>query len=162
MNKILIRQWENGNFPFNQNILHFSEPIPFKALQSVLGITFDLLYSMYGNKKLLYLEDWHNEDGLETQHSSAEWEKLQEIISSDRALCELRGKEFEVYLAYFPESFDFILRFRISDIFDEPGYSGLSGLLDVTASDEMLEVIEEHFPEELKEMQAGIKQSLFR
>jgi|GEM_PF-2836816 len=151
MNEILNRQWLNGNFPFNQDILYFPEAIPFRDFKPLLEVAVNSLFEVFSHKKLLHLEDWHNQDGYITHPSPSEWGELKHTVSSDGALYNLRGKDFDVYLAYFSESFDFILRFRINDVFDDPRLSGISGIMDITSSDEVLKQIEKSLPENFKD-----------
>ncbi len=150
MNKILTRQWESGNFPFNQNVLYFLETIPFRELKAALHIAYGCLYGAYGSKKIFYLEDWHDRDGTITRQMQVQWEQLQKTISSDGALYNMREKTSDVYLAFFPENFEFIARFRIGDIFDEPEKSGIRGCMDVVAPDEILDVIEYSLPDSVR------------
>ena len=151
MNEILHRAWKSGSFPFNQDILYFPEPLSFKEFQTFLEVVVSCLSDSFEGKKLLRLEDWHNQDGYITHPTPAEWGDLKSTVSSDGALYNLRGRDFDVYLAYFPESFEFILRFRVNDIFEDPRLSGISGILDITSSEEILAKIEGCLPEEARD-----------
>ncbi|MCA9215384.1 MAG: hypothetical protein KDB27_20105 [Planctomycetales bacterium] len=97
--------------PFDGACVHSVVGLTLFQLRELLAVTAKLLVLSY--PVIRSYHDWHEHDGYIVEPNPDSWDTITSAIASDRTLFESRDDDFEVRFAFFPPSFDWLLRYNI-------------------------------------------------
>lgn len=124
-------RWLRGEVPFNGVTLTPAEWLPSPCLAAALEALVAVLASRTASP-LYTLLDWHEHDGFLTHAEPMDWDDLAALVRAPDALIRaFTGGDTWVYRAFFPEEYEFYLRFYLSNE-DGPVAGEWSGTFDLT------------------------------
>lgn len=106
--------------PFDGACIHNVGELTLPQLRDLLAAAASLLAADY---PVIYsYHDWHEHDGNIVEPKPDSWDTINSAIANDRTLFDSRDDDFEVRIAFFPPTFDWLLRYNI-DQDDESDYN---------------------------------------
>ena len=106
--------------PFDGSCVHSVGDLTLSQLRELLAAAASLLSSSY--PAIQSFHDWHEHDGFIVEPQPDSWDVIDSAIATDRRLFDSRDDDFEVRIAFFPPTFDWLLRYNI-DQDDESYYN---------------------------------------
>lgn len=139
MDSSLFKRWQQQEPPFNQMVLYPQNPLSLPQFNMILFILIDELKAIMSDTPLFHFLDWHEHDGWIIEATPANWDIVSEYATKllfPIAIEEAYTDDVDVYHAYYPEDFSFLL--RVDTFSEEDGYEvpwdGAFGRFDFTAS----------------------------
>ena len=106
--------------PFDGSCVHDVGDLTLPYLRELLSVTASLLSSSY--PVIQSFHDWHEHDGYTIEPNPASWDAINLAITTDRTLFDSRDDDFGVRIAFYPPTFDWLLRYNIDED-DESDYN---------------------------------------
>ncbi len=115
----LERRLDSTLPPFDGLCVHSVDDLTLSQLRELLADTASLLSPSY--PAIQSFHDWHEHDGYIVEPKPDSWNVINSAIANDRALFDSREDDVGVRVAFFPATFDWLLRYNI-DQDDESDY----------------------------------------
>jgi hypothetical protein len=134
-------RWRQAEAPFDGVTIFLTDFVPLSALRPMLIAVVNVLHAYCPHSHLFRLEDWHEHDGYVKEATPTTWQELQAALASVDALQRESMGDTYVRTAWFPQERDFLLRFYIPDIYDNPYFDHDDphlvhhGIFDVTVQE---------------------------
>jgi hypothetical protein len=106
--------------PFDGACIHSVGDLTLPQLRELLAATASALATSY--PVIHSYHDWHEHDGYIVEPRPDSWDMINSAIVNDRTLFDSCDDDFEVRIAFFPPTFDWLLRYNI-DQDDESDYN---------------------------------------
>lgn len=106
--------------PFDGSCIHSVGDFTLSKLRELLAVAVSLLSN--SGPAIHSLHDWHEHDGYIVEPKPDTWNSIKSAIDTDRALFDSRDDDFNVRIAFYPPTFDWLLRYNI-DQDDESDYN---------------------------------------
>ena len=116
----LQNRLENSMPPFDGSCVRNDDELTLAQLRVVLAAAVRALSPKYPTIESFH--DWHEHDGFIVESKSESWETLRAAIQTDRTLFDSREDDFDVRIAVYPTSYDWLLRYNV-DQDDESDYN---------------------------------------
>lgn len=116
----LQNRLDSSMAPFDGSCVHNDDELTLAQLREILTSAIIELSSKYPAIELFH--DWHEHDGFIVDSKPTSWDVLRSAIQTDRTLFDSRDDEFDVRIAVFPTSYDWLLRYNV-DQDDESDYN---------------------------------------
>ena len=116
----LQNRLDSSTRPFDGLCVHSNDELNLAQLRKILAAAILSLSPKY--PAIESFHDWHEHDGYIVESKSDSWGSLRVAIQTDRALFDSRDDDFEVRIAVYPPSYDWLLRYNV-DQDDESDYN---------------------------------------
>lgn len=113
VNVILDDAWKTAGPPFHDDTIMSADPISVALLSRVLRSIAGYIRQRCASMELEIGEDWHAHDGFRTDGQPISFDKFLALVSSNDALRKRSPGDSYVFLAVYPKTHDFLLRFRV-------------------------------------------------
>ena len=113
MNVILDDAWKAAEPPFHDNTIMSADSISVALLSRVLRSIAGHIQQGCANTELEIGEDWHAHDGFRTEGHPISFDNFLALVSSEETLRKRSPGDSYVFLAVYPKTHDFLLRFRV-------------------------------------------------
>ncbi|MDB4759713.1 hypothetical protein OAG34_00720 [bacterium] len=117
--------------PFDGVCIHSVGDLTLSQLRELLASTASVLVTCY--PVIHSFHDWHEHDGYIVEPKPDSWDIINSAIANEPTLFELRDDDFEVRIAFFPPSFDWLLRYNI-DQDDQSDYNNATCDFDLSVA----------------------------
>jgi hypothetical protein len=97
--------------PFDGSCVHNDDELSLAQLREILASAIVELSSKYPTIESFH--DWHEHDGFIVNSNSTSWDMLRSAMQTDRTLFDSRDDDFDVRIAIFPTSYDWLMRYNI-------------------------------------------------
>jgi hypothetical protein len=105
--------------PFNGTCIYNPESLNLSQLRDVLAAASLLLSAKYKDIHSFY--DWHEHDGYIVDSKTDSWATINAAIENELALFGSRDEGYGVRIAFYPATFDWLLRYNVDQV-DESDY----------------------------------------
>lgn len=105
--------------PFDGACIHNADDLTLSQLRELLIVSTSLLSASH--PVIQSFRDWHEHDGYIVESKPESWGFISLAIANDHTLFDSRDDDFEVRTAFFPPTFDWLLRYNIDED-DESDY----------------------------------------
>ena len=109
----LEARWRAGEAPFDDRALVTVDDLDLTELLEILRVAVETLQPGYPG--LFTYRDWHEHDGYITIPERCQWSTLSSSLESAEALYAGRDQDEFVRIAFYPPTFEWLLRFNIDD-----------------------------------------------
>jgi len=114
MTEELEKRLESKKKPFDSFTLYsVGDLLKIDILHLVLQEIANSLRTKY--PKINFMIDWFNHDGFVNNHKKKNWAYFDEKTENIEALFNKRDLSDDVYLSFFPENLDWLLRFNVDE-----------------------------------------------
>lgn len=115
--------------PFDGSCVCNNDDLTLPQLRDVLATAIVALSSKYPT--IESFRDWHEHDGFIVESKPESWDTLRSAIETDRTLFDSRDDDFDVRIAIYPASYDWLLRYNV-DQDDESDYNSATCDFDLS------------------------------
>ncbi len=127
----LQRRLDSTLPPFDGSCIHSVGDLSLTELRELLVATASALSPLFPT--IHSYHDWHEHDGFILDSKTDSWNAVNSAILTDRTLFDSRDDDFEVRIAIFPPTFDWLLRYNI-DQDDESKYNTATCHFDLSVA----------------------------
>jgi hypothetical protein len=113
MNVALDAAWRTANPPFHDKTVFVVGYVSVKLLSQALESISKHIELALPNSDLRLAHDWHAHDGFQKEGEPISFTDFLNLVASEDLLRKRSPGDTKVYLALFPVSLDFLLRFRV-------------------------------------------------
>lgn len=97
--------------PFDGSTVAAFDDLDLATLRTFLILSADRLESSF--QHIMVYPDWHEHDGYITDPGRTTWSEVRSLLRDDRSLFKGRDPDDLVKIAWFPDSYEWLLRFNI-------------------------------------------------
>jgi hypothetical protein len=120
--------------PFDSSCIHSIGDLTLSHLRELLVTSASLLSPSYPDIQSFH--DWHEHDGYIVEPKPDSWHAINSTFVTNRKLFDSRDDDFYVRIAFYPPSFDWLLRYNI-DQEDELDYNTATCDYDLSVAEHL-------------------------
>ena len=102
--------------PFDGSCIHSAGNLTLSQLRALLAVAFSSLSP--SSPAIHSLRDWHEHDGYIVEPKPDSWDSINSAIANDRVLFQSRDDDVYVRTAFYPPTFDWLLRYNIDQEYE--------------------------------------------